>query len=1352
MDVLTLAVVVCVCTLGCVLAAGAGAGSAAAATQFGEEGERSGQLNSPYGVAIDNTLSSSHGDVYVGDRNNRRIDKFTSMGDPLLAWGRHVNEESPAAELQTCTTLCQVGEAGEGAGEFNTEGPRGVAVDSIGDVYVVDWENFRVQKFDPEGKFILMFGWEVNETTHGNICAEEEIKNFSVKCKTGVQGANEEGINEHGQFRWDFEGSYIAVGPGDNVYVGDKARVQIFDSSGAYKEEIPLAEPEFPGFGAVTALTVDASGDVFVKYESAEGVREFTFNETTSEWEEKSTRFDNNPNPFAIGPVALDASGDLYVGDSEPEPGQPGFHVLKYDAATGEELASFGSNTAAEYSVSGMAFANTTGALYATGSNLNFEPRVFVFTPPPPGPLIGPGSEAGTPDRHGAAKFSADINPEGHETTYHVEYITERQFVEDGETYGAGKVTTTESASIGEGFNDQHVEESLPEGALEPGVTYHWRLVAKNSQGTATGADKTLEETPPALIEGPWATEVTATSATLTARINPEGTSTTYRLEYGKSTAYEEHTFSGNVGAGTEFVTVGGYHLQELEPGTTYHYRVVTVNECVTGRTCTQEGADHTFTTRPGASEFALPDGRAWELVTPADTGGASLELFSSRYAASDGGAITYAAKGVPLGENAVSNNSLFATQVLSARGTSGWQHRPANVPIGSGGSQDINTPINPPKEGEDYSGQILNVGAYVHFSPDLASALVYPQVGKGILTPDALEGTSYLRNNADGGYTPLLTPGNTPPGTELMAEEEHSGGANPQVVTLAVTPDLSHIVLGSPLKLTAEAVEYLPPEISKKGIGNLYEWSGGGLRLVNILPGGKVDESQTMQLAGELSGGGQAARALSSDGRRVAWTVGSPYNKTFKGLYVRDMAEEKTVRLGGIGAHYQTMSSDGSRVLFLEKGDLNEYVVGAGMSYDAGTTTDLTASHGPGESSAGVQESVSDVSEDGSYVYFVAKGALSSGRNAMGENAVSGAFNLYLLHREGDAWEAPKFIARLSSEDEKSWSASGGGNSAPPDLTKVSSRVSPGGRYLAFMSNRSLTGYDNVDLNPEAEEARDEEVFLYHASTDRLVCTSCDPSGARPHGVLDGGPKPLLVETGGNPSWGEAGHPHWLAGNLPGWETGGTGDTVYQPRYLSNGGRMFFNSPIALVPQDTNGLEDVYQYEPGGVGDCARTGGCVSLISSGQSASESAFMDASENGDDVFFLSSYRLTAADIDLGYDVWDAHVCSASSPCLTPPASSPPCSSGDSCKPAPAPQPELFGPGPSETFSGAGNLAPSAASKPLTRVQKLSRALSSCRKRYRSKKRLAACKRTAHKRYGHASKRSHKAGATRRGGKR
>ena len=93
---------------------------------------------------------------------------------------------------------------------------------------------------------------------------------------------------------------------------------------------------------------------------------------------------------------------------------------------------------------------------------------------------------------------------------------------------------------------------------------------------------------------------------------------------------------------------------------------------------------------------------------------------------------------------------------------------------------------------------------------------------------------------------------------------------------------------------------------------------------------------------------------------------------------------------------------------------------------------------------------------------------------------------NLYVAH-DG----ATHYIGALSAEDFPDWSFNGTG------------RVSPDGRWLAFMSENSLTAYDNRDA---ASGKPAEEVFLYHAQNEdgsgSLVCASCDPSGARPAAV----------------------------------------------------------------------------------------------------------------------------------------------------------------------------------------------------------------------------------------------------------
>jgi hypothetical protein len=343
------------------------------------------------------------------------------------------------------------------------------------------------------------------------------------------------------------------------------------------------------------------------------------------------------------------------------------------------------------------------------------------------------------------------------------------------------------------------------------------------------------------------------------------------------------------------------------------------------------------------------------------------------------------------------------------------------------------------------------------------------------------------------------------------------------------------------------------------------------------------------------------------------------------------------------------------------------------------------------------MQGEVLGASEDGSVVYFVARAALAAG-------AQSGAFNLYVASDSGSGWST-RLVAVLSEADGSVWSGARG---------ERTSRVSPNGRFLAFMSDQSLTGYDNRDL---VSGDPDEEVFLYEEATGpagHLACASCNPTGERPTGIFEKSypevekGKRLLVD---RPEWWGG---HWLAAIIPGLTgLGGTergieelaeGIASYQQRYLSDEGRLFFDGFDSLTAQATNGKANVYEYEPDGVGSCAQSGGCVGLVSSGTSSEESVFMDASETGDDVFFLTSSRLAPEDVDSSMDVYDAHVCSAAVPCAPVVVSPPACTSGDACKAAPSPQPVIFGAPASATFSGAGNIAPrppAAATKPKKR---------------------------------------------------
>jgi hypothetical protein len=1263
--------------LACVLVVAIAPAVAGAVTQFGG-------FRAPYGVALD----QASGDVDVTDLFDSRIDVFSGSG----------------------VLLSTIGSSGYGTGQFATEeGPLGVAVDnelgglSYGDVYAVDFGNFRVEKFDSSGKFLSMFGGDVDETSSGDVCVAGEA------CKQGTSGTAD------GQFEWAFRGSYIAVGPDGRVYVGDRARVQVFEPSGVWRENISLAG--LSATAKVSALTVNSSGDIFVQDGNAEATRDGNTEEGevpgVREFEpdgvEMPVRFDEGSE--SVEALSLDESGDLFVADSDD-----GFHVLKY-SPSGSELERFAPK--AVTGTGGIVFSGASNQLYVSEGDVT-DGGVLVLAVPPAGPLVE--SESVTPGSRGAATFAGSINPEGNATSYRFEYVDKARFLAEG---FAGASSTPET-SVGSGFEEQHAEAGLPVKTLTPGVVYHWRVVATDSKGhTSYGESQSFDEVPAAYVEGPWARDAAATSVTLAARIDPLGSNTEYRLEWGTSTSYG-HVLSGNVGEGAGYVEVS-HHLQELEPGTPYHYRLITTSEAGT-----VTGIDHTLTTQPGTSkeEPVLPDGRAWELVSPVEKGSALIQptitSFPVIQAAADGSAIVYQAS-ASTGENPAAYTGI--SMVMSGRGPDGWR------------SQDITRPVGLPPEGSTTPPFWEELGSTEPlFSADLSLGVTfqYEALAKP-LSPEATEYTPYLRNNStcdaqpQSCYTPLVTPGDIEPSTvhfgtiELPATERQGAGFQIASNVAGGTPDLSHIVLESPYALAAGAVTDL---VGSKVVGeasvvsrNLYEWSGGGgkLQLVNVRPedeGGKSEPGAHLGFD-DTTAHFVPAHSISSDGRRIVWSYGTTGAIE---LFVRDMVEKRTLRIGGAHADFETMSSDGSRIFFREGGELYE------LNVDTGVQADLTANHGSGEANAGVQDAILGSSEEGCdltatgecSVYFVAKGVLS-GANAEGHAPVGGEDNLYVLHDGPGGWSTT-YVATLSSDDENSWYANLENEEDPCDClgvehSRVSSRVSASGRYVTFMSDRSLTGYDNIDA---VSAQPDEEVYQYDAVAKRLVCASCNPTGARPVGVLDGHAPGLLVDS--EDAWGaretEGSNPggeHWLAGMIPSWRRditseGSGGESFYQPRFLSDGGRLFFESSDGLVAQATNGVMDVYEYEPVGVGSCtvATSGGtsvyvpsengCVSLMSSGTSSSESVFYDASETGDDVFFITASRLVPAADEVSYAVYDARVCSVSAPCPTVSVSSPPCTSGDSCKAAPSPQPEIFGAPPSATFNGVGNLTPLPLAKP------------------------------------------------------
>ncbi len=1343
------------------------------------------------GVAVDNSKGPSAGDVYVieaeaADVEGGVVDVFKPKPNPVEEIEEGTGEEGQFLKRLSGPKL---------------EEPNGIAVSAgTGRVLVADGAKGMIVAYSPVGVFeekvtgkgSPLGSFKGKEEEEGNIAglgvdeasgeiyvAEAERHVVSQYSPSGVW----EGWITQGQEGPLWEPRGVALTPGGDVYVADAARALVdrFGPSVVVPdvETGKIAKAGLTRTSASLAGTINGdgkAGEYHFQYGETEALGSETASQASGAGEEKVSSVvgglhagrayfyrivGKNENGLNYGlvrefmtPPAVEGLSTGPVKNLQPESATlsgkltPGGFDAHYYFQYGT-TAGYGSTSPvppgtdadsgtlpveAETGIEGLK-ANTVYHYRLVAENsfgtTQGEDNTFT-TSGPPRITSEPTSGIG----HTEATINAKINPDQLATGYHFEY---------GETTGYGSEIPSGGASIGSGGTPVPVSASLT--GLKLGQTYHYRVIASNTVGTTTGPDQTFTTVPPAPVNATYATEIGASGATLHALINPLGNPTNYQFQYGTQSCQQNPGActsipdpAEEIGSGSEDVA-RGIQLTGLAPNTTYHYRVLASN--VLGTT---EGSEQTFTTQEQNQPFALPDNRAWEMVSPPDKAGAPVEALTREggiiLAAEDGSRLTYVVNGA-LGENVQGNRTPEWQQVIASRNPNSWS------------SQDIATPSSKAK-----GASPGNAPEYQFFASDLSLGLVEP-VGTGAEPPLAsgiTQATIYLRDSATAAFLPLVNEANTAPGTEFGTH----------VHFVSATPDLSHIVLISSIALSG-------PE---SGPG-LYEWSDGQLRFVSVLPDGVQAPGQT-----ELGFFGRVlANAISSDGTRIVWTKKEENNGRGH-LYLRDMDHNETVQLDSAqgapepekgAAQYQAASSDGSRVFFTDKQRLTaDATTDASQSspkadlYECGLVeensklgchlTDLTVEHNEGEH-ATVQNLILGISDDGSRAYLVAKGVLASNENGNGEEAEAGKNNLYELRFANAQWMTT-FIATLSSEDSPEWE----GGTTKSDTAFLTARVSPNGRYLAFMSAAPITGYDNVDANPTAKGSLDEEVYIYDSTTASLRCVSCNPSGARPAGVLDtnesGEGFGLLVDR--RKIWNELGKEHWLAGNIPGWTAQSLTSALLQSRYLSDGGRLYFNSPDTLVPAAANGKENVYEYEPAGVGSCqSPTGGCLSLLSGGNSDRESAFVEATPSGSNVFFVTEDRLLARDSDTEFDIYDARECSVSWPCQTPPEPAPAgCADTETCRPAERAQQIPSEPSGSAVFSGTGNIvsqSPPAkqqsegkkASRPLTRTQQLKSALKSCRKRYaRAKKKRTACERKARVRYGkrHQAKQSSRAKRT------
>ncbi len=702
-------------------------------------------------------------------------------------------------------------------------------------------------------------------------------------------------------------------------------------------------------------------------------------------------------------------------------------------------------------------------------------------------------------------------------------------------------------------------------------------------------------------------------STTVEAEINPHfWDDATYYVEYGTGKCSEggcpeKAPFTpAPLGGGItdENVATAGVVLSGLAYGTTYHYRFVAQSSGggpVYGgdpdgegpeKATEEKGTERYFRTiapsLPGCPPGCLPDNRAYEQVSPTAKGSFDIDR-GPVIARPDGEAVLYGSLGAFTNPNA----GAFTSMYTAHRAPGGWDSEalaPAADPV-----QEI------------ANGQVLGV------SGDLSKQLVLTNAK---LAPEAEEGKNeavniYVHDSATDSYQYVDTAFGS--GQEKILLPDAFAGAS---------HDGSHFyfVLTKPL---ASATPVPPPVGELQGLLYGFDTTTGELSYLGVLPGGGVDPVGSFG-AGAISNpdyshGSVAFRAVSEDGSRVYWTHRSEQAPLY--LYAggqSTLVSERQSDSSTQKARLWGASADGGIAIITSSDKLTEDASPAGTDlyrYDANADqlTDLSAGK-TSAGGAGVQK-VLGVSEDGTYAYFIATWT-SGGQPA-----------IYAWH-EGDGI---RLIGALASQETQFTLAE-----TPNDFW----RVSPNGRYLAFLFGGEITGPDPQQSYPVRE------AYLYDYGAERLSCASCPPGGLASAEVTLHGSR-----TTGN-----------LLSSLFAYEEGLT-------RNLTNAGQFFFESKDRLLLADVNGAQDVYQY--------SAADGKVHLISTGQSPNDSYFGDATPSGSDAFFTTREQLVLQDHDELADLYDARVGGGIASQNEPPP--PPCDPNVNCG-GPITSPPT-GPGPS-----------------------------------------------------------------------
>lgn len=725
-----------------------------------------------------------------------------------------------------------------------------------------------------------------------------------------------------------------------------------------------------------------------------------------------------------------------------------------------------------------------------------------------------------------------------------------------------------------------------------------------------------------------------------------------------------------------------------------------------------------------------LPDCRAYELVTQADSG----DLSNIEHTYGFPNHFMYASILPTLGGR---TGAGLPEEFLATRTAHGWQQTALTVP-----------------QGEAPGGQPTFDAGGVMFTANFADALLMEPFQDALESPrlDETTGTTVYKLSLGSGEISTASLPDSGKLTQSMIEfpavykEDGQGSTNGWGGFLAgASEDGSQIFFSTSARLpTAPGT----PEDTHQASAEIYDRTAGHTYLVGVLPDGEVPVCGAEVGQSDLSTAGAGANqyyshlAIAPDGSNVVFRTpgedptGAECTERETGIFLRDMVNGTTVKLPGnlYAGRAGTQSGEEEKIFTVENagGKIFEYHVATEQTVEiASDARGLLA-----------------YSADAARVYYLgAESGIYLYEEGAAPKLVPGTQQGG--YGEGLSVESNIYGSYLSTEH-------------PTASTRAAENApvaTHDGNNLMFLSPNQLTPYENC---VEVEKCH-VEAYLYDVATNHVTCVSCAPGNAVPHGNASFNPN--LSSPGESADWVPAAPP--LIDDRP--PEAGREAVV----------RVVFQTTETLVPQDTNGTWDVYEWEQEETDGCSRASlkvasltesqhyseadhGCLYLLSSGagreleEAGSHelleggSHLLGASEGLTDIYIETDQPMTGTPgVDNVAHVYDVRQ-DGGFPFTTTATEG--CEPGF-CRPEGEGSP-VFGPPASTDFTGTGNLNPATATPTpravsLTRKQKLARSLKAC-SRKRNKRALAQCDRQARRKYGARVSRNKHHG--RRGGSR